>query len=59
MELQKGDLIYIPQDVYLYGEDLKYRTSKPLTGLYIDETSHNNMLRVYEDFSKGVFVFCC
>tara|TARA_Y100000004_G_scaffold115559_1_gene129792 strand:- start:364 stop:582 length:219 start_codon:yes stop_codon:yes gene_type:complete len=52
MELQKGDLIYIPQDVYLYGEDLKYRTSKPQTGLYIDETAHNFMMQVLVDGIK-------
>ena len=49
MELQKGDLIYIPQDVYLYGEDVKYRTSKPQTGLYIDGTTHNYMIQVLVD----------
>jgi len=49
MELQKGDLIYIPQDVYLYGEDVKYRTSKPQTGLYIDETTHNYLIQVLVD----------
>tara|TARA_Y100000592_G_C5404772_1_gene285033 strand:- start:660 stop:863 length:204 start_codon:yes stop_codon:yes gene_type:complete len=49
MDLEQGDLIYIPQDVYLYSTELKYRTTKPLTGLYIDETKHNFMLQVLVD----------
>ena len=49
MVLQKGDLVYIPQDVYLYSAELKYRTKKPQTGLYLDETSHNYMLQVLVD----------
>ena len=45
----KGQLCYIPQDVYLYSSELKYRTTKPLTGLYLDETKHNFMLQVLVD----------
>ena len=49
MNFVQGDLIYIPQDVYLYSPELKYRTTKPLTGLYLDETKHNYMLQVLVD----------
>ena len=45
----RGQLCYIPQDVYLYSSELKYRTTKPLTGLYLDETKHNFMLQVLVD----------
>ena len=49
MQMLKGDLVYIPQDVYLYSAELKYRTTKPQTGLYLNESSHNYMLQVLVD----------
>lgn len=49
MQMLKGDLIYIPQDVYLYSAELKYRTTKPQTALYLNESPHNYMLQVLID----------
>jgi len=47
--MDKGDLIYIPQDVLLYSPKLKYRTTKPQTALYLNEAEHDFMLQVLVD----------
>ena len=50
--MEKGDLIYIPQDVFLYSRNHRYRTTKPLTGLYLDEKEDNFTMKVLVDGEK-------
>lgn len=47
--MEKGDLVYIPQDVLLFSSKLRYRTTKPLTALFIKEQTENFMLHVLVD----------
>ena len=49
MQMQQGDLMYLPQDVYLYSTDLKYRTEKPLTALYLSEKKESSVLQILVD----------
>jgi hypothetical protein len=37
MQYQKGDLVYVPQDVLLFGNQRRYRTNRPTTALFIEE----------------------
>ena len=46
MQLEHGDLVYIPQDVFLYSSSRRYRTKKPLTALYLEEKPENFTLEV-------------
>ena len=49
MLLEQGDLLYIPQDVYLYSPELKYKTTKPLTALYLSNNNESPVLQVLVD----------
>ena len=46
MTLEQGDLVYIPQDVPLFSPGRNFRTTKPLTALFIEEKTENFMLHV-------------
>ena len=37
MNFEKGDLVYVPQDVLLFGEQKRFRTSRPTTAVFIEE----------------------
>ena len=50
--MEKGDLVYIPQDVLLFSPQLRYRTTKPLTALFLKEQAGNFMLQVLVDGVK-------
>lgn len=49
MLLEQGDLLYIPQDVYLYSPELKYTTTKPLTALYLSNNNGSPVLQILVD----------
>jgi hypothetical protein len=50
--MEKGDLLYIPQDVLLFSPQARYRTTKPLTALFLNEQTENFMLQVLVDGVK-------
>ena len=37
MNFEKGDLVYVPQDVLLFGEQKRFRTNRPTTAVFIEE----------------------
>lgn len=47
--MRKGDLVYIPQDVYLYSTSQSFKTTKPQTALCVDGKSEELTLKVLID----------
>jgi hypothetical protein len=45
----QGDLLYIPRDVLLFAPGRNFRTTKPLTALYLKEQTEHFMLHVLVD----------
>lgn len=37
MNYEKGDLVYIPQDVLLFGKQRRFRTNRPTTAVFLEE----------------------
>ncbi len=37
MNFEKGDLVYVPQDVLLFGKQKRFRTNRPTTAVFIEE----------------------